>query len=279
MIRILSLGAGVQSTTVLLMSENGVLPKLDCAIFADTGWEPDEVYEHLERLKQTCKTPIHVVRAGDLRAASMRFQVHPDRKTLDTDRWASMPMFVENPDSTSGKINRQCTSDYKIDPIERLMKRAVLGLKPRQRAPQETVIEHWYGISVDEAQRMRTSPVRWKVNSYPLCGWPTEYLPKTYSRADCLEWLRANWPHPVPRSACLGCPYHSDAEWRRIKANPKYWSDVTEFDRAIRNSGGMRGKVYLHRSLKPLDEVDFSTAEDRGQLNMFNNECLGMCGV
>ena len=38
-LRILSLGAGVQSSAVLLMSCDGVLPKLDCAIFADTGWE------------------------------------------------------------------------------------------------------------------------------------------------------------------------------------------------------------------------------------------------
>jgi hypothetical protein len=45
--RTLSLGAGVQSTTLLLMSLDGTLPKVDCAIFADTGWEPARVYEHL----------------------------------------------------------------------------------------------------------------------------------------------------------------------------------------------------------------------------------------
>lgn len=36
---------------------------------------------------------------------------------------------------------------------------------------------------------------------------------------------------------------------------------------------------FLHRSCKPLSEVDFSTEEERGQLDMFNNECEGMCGV
>ena len=49
-LRLLSLGAGVQSTTLLLMSLCGELPKLDAAIFADTGWEPARVYEHLERI-------------------------------------------------------------------------------------------------------------------------------------------------------------------------------------------------------------------------------------
>ena len=40
MIEILNLGAGVQSSTVLLMSIHGELPHIDHAIFADTGWEP-----------------------------------------------------------------------------------------------------------------------------------------------------------------------------------------------------------------------------------------------
>lgn len=41
----------------------------------------------------------------------------------------------------------------------------------------------------------------------------------------------------------------------------------------------MKGIPFLHSSLKPLSEVDFSTEEERGQLSMFNNDCSGMCGV
>lgn len=47
-LRILSLGAGVQSTTLALMAAHGEIGAMpDCAIFADTGWEPKAVYEHL----------------------------------------------------------------------------------------------------------------------------------------------------------------------------------------------------------------------------------------
>ena len=46
--RVLNLGAGVQSTTLLLMSIRGEIAQLDHAIFADTGWEPKAVYQHLE---------------------------------------------------------------------------------------------------------------------------------------------------------------------------------------------------------------------------------------
>jgi hypothetical protein len=35
---------------------------------------------------------------------------------------------------------------------------------------------------------------------------------------------------------------------------------------------------FVHRSCKPLDEVDFENAEDKGQLS-FLDECDGMCGV
>lgn len=274
MLKVLSLGCGVQSTTVLLMSEKGILPKLDACVFADTGWEPLEVYEHLNRLRDGCRTPIHVLNGRNLREEELAHLVKQEGR-----RGLHIPALIKNPDGSAGQAIRSCTNIFKIEPIERFIRREIFRLKPRQISPRDVRIEMWFGISIDEVQRMKDSREPWKVHAYPLCGHPIDYLPKVYSRADCLEWLKENWPYPVPRSACLGCPFHSDAEWRKIKQNPEYWKDVTEFDRAIRHSGGMRGEVFLHRSLKPLEEVDLSTAEDNGQLNLFNNECQGMCGV
>lgn len=42
---------------------------------------------------------------------------------------------------------------------------------------------------------------------------------------------------------------------------------------------GIRGEVYLHRSAVPLDQADLTTNADRGQLDLWPNECEGMCGV
>ena len=67
--------------------------------------------------------------------------------------------------------------------------------------------------------------------------------------------------------------------------DPESFSDAIYVDRMIRDGGTHKGertiqaKQYMHRSLQPLDEVDFRNLEDKGQLNMFNNECEGMCGV
>ncbi len=60
------------------------------------------------------------------------------------------------------------------------------------------------------------------------------------------------------------------------------WDDAVHVDQAIRAGGtlrGMRAEQFMHRSCKPLDQVDFRTLEDMGQLNLFLNECEGLCGV
>src|SRR6185312_6409734 len=70
-LRVLSLGASVQSTTLALMATHGeVGPIPDCAIFSDTGWEPRAVYEHPAWLISPNVLPfsVHIVSAGNIRA-------------------------------------------------------------------------------------------------------------------------------------------------------------------------------------------------------------------
>ena len=87
----------------------------------------------------------------------------------------------------------------------------------------------------------------------------------------------------MPRSSCIGCPYHRNAYWREMKLErPDEWDDAVEFDHHLREQSypGVTGQVYLHRNMVPLDKVDLSNAEDHGQLAFdFGEECEGMCGV
>jgi len=141
---------------------------------------------------------------------------------------------------------------------------------------------------------MRDSDHTWIHNCYPLVF----DLPMT--RHDCLKWLK-NYDYPEPaRSACIGCPFHSNAEWRAMKRDrPEEFQEAVEFERRIEflrdvpihgpedpddedrrpviGRTRIKERAFLHRSLRPLDEVDFSTAEDRGQLNWLD-ECTGLCG-
>ncbi len=273
-LRVLSLGAGVQSTTVALMGVHKEIPHMDHAIFSDTGWEPQSVYDHLQWLKPILEengTQVHIVSAGNLRKDALG-------ENPDITRVASMPIFVKNPDGTKGLLRRQCTLEYKINPLMK-KQRELVGLKPRQRWKEEQhhCMDLVMGISWDETQRMKDPNVPWVANHYPL-------IDNRMTRYDCLKWMEdKGYPRP-PRSACLGCPYHNDVEWRHIKTtDPDGWADAVDFDEKLRKQalvvGKLEGEPYLHRSMLPLSEVDLRNEEDMGQINLFDQECEGMCGI
>ncbi|TAN63837.1 MAG: hypothetical protein EPN20_09080 [Magnetospirillum sp.] len=270
-LRILSLGAGVQSTTLALMMAHGEVEPVDHAIFADTGCEPGPVYEHLRWLMSgnvPLPFPIHIVSAGNL------IQEMLDAVARKVGSHGRPPLFVAGgKKGRGGKIRRQCTGDYKIDPI-RKKTRELLGLKPRQRVPKDVLVEQVVGISWDEKRRARPAWDSWIEMEWPL-------IEKRMTRGDCLEWIkRHGYPTP-PRSACTICPMRKNAEWRWLRDNdPKGWAEAVATDHAIR--GGMRGikaeAVFLHRSLIPLDRVDLTNNDDR-MGNLFNEDCQGMCGL
>lgn len=254
--KVLSLGAGVQSTTILLMACKDEIKKPDVAIFADTGWESSETYKHLEWLKGISESngiSLLVVRAGNIRddilnAAELK------------SRFASMPMYCLN-NGRKGMLRRQCTSAYKIVPIHKKI-RELLGYKPKQKIAPDAV-EQWVGISTDEAQRIfGFYNHRWLNNTFPL-------IDMDMSRAECELWLQENYPYlKVVKSACVGCPFHTNCEWREVRNKLDEWQSAVEFDRAIRNIGGQikSKELYLHKSLKPLEEVDVRSEEEKGQL-------------
>jgi len=66
-LRVLSLGAGVQSSALALMIEHGEIPMVDCAIFADTGAEPEKVYEWLDYITSKVSYPVHIVQWRNLK--------------------------------------------------------------------------------------------------------------------------------------------------------------------------------------------------------------------
>lgn len=268
-LRVLSLGAGVQSTTLALMAARGEIKAPDCAIFADTGWEPAAVYRHLAWLETQLPFPVHHVERGNLGDDCLRNALGE----ITHGKCSTPPVFTRGADGRAAPLIRQCTRDYKIDPIVR-KQRELLGLVPGQRVPAGVFVEVWIGISTDEAARMKPAAERWARNRWPL-------IEMSVSRAGCLRWL-ADRQYPMPpKSACIFCPYHSDGMWRDMRDNdPESWDRAVAFDTAVRGGfKGSRGEVFLHRSLQPLADVDLSTWSERGQPDLFQNECEGMCGV
>lgn len=262
----LSLGAGVQSTTVALMATSGVITPIDSAVFADTQSEPKKVYRHLEWLRTVVNFPIHVETRGSLRQEII------DASNGKKGAWGRPPFFIINPDGSDGMTRRQCTGDYKIALINRKV-RELAGIPAKSRGPKVAVITRLIGISADEAHRMRDADFRWERNEYPL-------VDLRMSRGDCLRWLqRHGYPQP-PKSACTFCPYHSDAMWLDMKeTDPESFADAVAVDDALRASGKhilLKGVPFLHRARIPLSEVTF---RGEGQGDLFGEECAGVCGV
>lgn len=281
----LSLGAGVQSTTLALMAAAGELqPMPDVALFADTGWEPRSVYDHLDRLELRLPFPVLRVSAGNIR----------DDLTSDTGRFAAIPYYtqrepgtcqrcedgtVQKPhpvtdeletvkcprcrgtrwDDGRGIGRRQCTKEYKLEPIRRAL-RILLGARaPLFRSvPKGRSAVQWVGFSTDEVgranRRKDSHGVAYLDTRYPLLESGVDM-----SRDDCDRWLAAAGWGVVAKSACIGCPYHGNRQWREMRdQHPEDWQDALQVDRLIRKGAGggaisLDGEAFLHRARVPLD--------------------------
>lgn len=273
--RVLSLGAGVQSSAVALMAAIGELPPLDHAVFADTQNEPKSVYTWLEWLEQEIARsplpfPVHKVTRGNL--AEQAVIVRTSKKSGSKYLKHSIPVFTATGNiwggQDLGKFKRHCTSDFKISVIYPEIKRLCKPAKGEK-------VSQVFGISFDEVERMSMSQKSWVVHEYPL-------VDRRLTRLHCIEWMESHgYPKP-PRSACVLCPFHSDKEWNRLKTEePEEFARAVEFEKsyqqAFANVPALTSVPYLHASLKPINEVDFSV--DESQADLFINECKGMCGV
>jgi len=273
----LSLGAGAQSSALLVCSALGLYdcPKATVAIFADTGDEPAWVYEQVDRLRAWAAP--HGIRVDTVTAGCISADV-VDRHKGGRTQFAAIPAFTMGRDGRPAILRRQCTREYKIEPIERHV-RGLLGFVKRQRIPPATALG-LIGISREEAQRMKPARTPWMVHAWPL-------VDAGLRRLDCVRILAdAGLPEPQ-KSACVFCPFHSDAYWSMLKTDhPIEFERAAALDDAIRDmsKSGIKGKVFLHRQLIPLRLVDFEAMareRDKQQSLDFNfgNECHGVCGV
>lgn len=270
-LRVLSLGAGVQSTVLALMAEHGEfgLPRPDFAIFADTGWEPKAVYEHLDWLKEQLSFEVVRVSNGNIRDNILAGMLPNNSSHI------GIPAYLKNPDGSKGILRRQCTTHYKMTPIHKHI-RDYLNLEDGKRAPKSKQVEMWLGISIDEAARQKPSQEEWITKRYPL-------IENNLSRGQLQDWFDTHYPNrQLPKSSCIGCPYHNDSMWKSLKENsPSEFQDAIFIDTALRNVPAVKmlikGEAYLHATRKPLSEVDFSDVQTYEDLMI--EECEGLCGI
>lgn len=240
-----------------LMAAHGeIAPMPDCAIFADTQCEPSEVYEWLAVLETLLPFKVYRVTESSL------------AEHIIDRGFSQIPVFIRNPSGKVGMGKRQCTKQWKIVPVQRELRR-FSGMTRKHLADDFYTL--WQGISTDESSRMKDSRTHWIKHRFPL-------IEIGLSRDDCLAWLRSHGIDLVVKSACVFCPYQRRDQWKekKIKGGPE-WDMILDVERRLLERG-----EYLTPDCTPVAEfaeVITPPKPDDGQLNMFENECEGMCGV
>ncbi len=277
--RILSCGFGVQSSTLLFMAAEGEIEPFDAVIFADTQAEAASLYKWVDWCTERQRSlmyeaPIYRVTAGSLTNDTLKLRT--SGKSGQKYIRALVPAYFDNGKGGRGLLGRKCTAEYKVRAL--LRKQRELAKVPRGSKDLHCLTA--IGISWDEAHRMKPSKEPWAQNYWPL-------IDLKMTRQDCKDWLaKHGYPEP-PRSACVYCPFHADHEWMRLRdQEPEEFARAVEFDKALREiarqatgTARLAGDVLVHSSLKPLDQVKFSDVPEKLQVNLFGNECEGLCGV
>ena len=247
---VLSLGAGIQSTALALLLDQEALagcPKPQWAIFADTRAEPPHVYETLDWLQERLSYPVVRTTWNDLAKNTWKAITGmpvPERGHHQPG-YIDVPVFSE-----AGIGRRQCTGSYKIKPIKQEIRRLAESAPPKLTATQ------YLGISTNETRRAKPAREAWITNRFPL-------IEHGFTRMDCALWLdRHHQGHPVRRSACYFCPYHTAAEWREIaELYPNLYADALAMDRQMAEHP--RGPWHLRQG-----GLQQSLASDQAQLRL-----------
>lgn len=281
--RVLSLGAGEQSSAIFLLAATGEIPALDCAIFADTGEEPSWVYDQVKELAAFpggCDLKVRWLVGGNGEQVRLG-----DNCLVGQDgRFAAIPAFLkhgnlfERGKPAQGKGKRQCTKEFKTSIVEKCIRYELLGLEPRQayRGPRMT---HVFGLDFDEGDRIfkvkgRLADTSHSVGEFPL--WDMQWR-----RSDCRAYIKEVLGHEFKPSACTFCPLVNNAFRRLVREHDSEgWKRACYIDAEIRKATsrsqqGLNAEQYIHRKMIPLTDVDI---DEPDCLMSFAQDCEGFCG-
>jgi len=230
-----SYGGGVQSAAIAVLVAQGRLPKPEHILIADTGREAAVTWAYMREVVEPLLGRAITVADHSLAKVDLYSQGGD----------LLMPAFT----STGGKLPTFCSTEWKKRVVQRKLRE--LGVESCRL---------WVGISVDEVQRAKPSGVGWIEHRFPLL------FDVPMRRSECIALVvGAGLPEP-PRSSCWCCPHRQNDEWRALP--PEEFARAVEIEREIRAKDA---GLFLHRSMKPLAEVDFSESK---QANL-----LGECDV
>ena len=216
-----SLSGGKDSTAMLLLMIERGMP-IDMVLYADTGMEFPEMYDHLNKLDD------YLFEQRGIHISVLR---HPDGfEYLMFDELKTKPRSVEkrirlgvslNGNGWPGIRVRWCTGALKTKLIDKEVK----------RLKGELGAIHYVGIAADEAWRC-------KGEKYPLVEWgitEAEALQICYDRGYDFGGLYEVYH----RASCWCCPFQRISELRKLRVHhPELWKKLLELDLRARSQFG-----------------------------------------
>lgn len=267
-LKILSLGWGVQSTTLAMMAALGEIEKPDFAVHSDTTHEHQHTYEYVKKWSAFLEEHgVKVITVTDKAGAGLTVQW----RTMAT---VQIPAYTTKADGKGGRIPRACTQDWKLTPQRQWIS---ARLKELGYTKKPESVEMWVGISMDEVERMKPADVKYIKNRWPL-------IEKNMTRNDCVDWLKAHDIEVPGKSSCTFCPFHNKAGWKDLALKGgKDWEDAVAADEFIRDFRAPM-KLYVQSQRIPLRDLEkiIKGEADAQQLELFENvsdECKGVCFV
>lgn len=191
---IVNFGAGINSTALIVeMVRRNMKP--DYVIFADTGSEMPETYEHIERMRKWFKEN------------GLEFVVVKSKYDCSVyDYYYSRKL-------TPSRQFRDCTDKFKIQPILRFVK----------QFKEQKVVQH-IGICYDEVYRIRPSKTKWIQFRYLLAEWKM-------TREDCIKSIEEAGLEVPVKSGCFMCPFQTKESWiELLKTKPELFKKAREME-------------------------------------------------
>ena len=270
-------GGGTQSTALIIAALEGlVTPRPDFGLFSNTGGEPDFIIAYVEMftkwVKERYDFDIFTVSNGNI-LDNLNNGYRISKKTGKKYVSATPPFFVSQPNGDLIPIRRACTSEYKIIPLERFIKK-YYNIKNKNKV--EHPITQWIGISYDERQREKISMEKWRTFRYPL-------IELKWNRIQSINYvLSFGLPQPM-RSSCFFCPFHSFDYWKKLKNfHLEIFDNAVRLEKHIQSElagrGYFNGTPYLNQWGVPLDSIDFNSQQSI-VFDDLADECYGMCGT
>lgn len=267
--KILSCGAGQQSTALALMScENAIMgkhrhplvPIYDVILFCDLGGEREWVYEQVDFIAEACGRagiPFYILKDKNLKDDYML--------NFGKSRVCTIPFWSIDDNGKKGKMTRHCTIDYKIIQMQNFVRWSLLGYYKGQRTKQEDIGAHemHIGFTAEEQRRIFDSKHKLFVNKFPM-------VEMGLTRADNYAYGKEYWGIETKGSACLFCPFHTNYFFNQCKHTcHKDYKVILDFDNMLEHGtpnsriGVPNSKIYISRSRKRIKDLSDSECQDK----------------